>query len=81
MGMMNEFRKFAMRGNLVDLADLREAFFSTDGGIGWNPNVDIAGPAGEPDGVINLLDLQRFKQMFFGDPGPSGLLNICSCVP
>lgn len=54
-----------------DLAELRMAFFS-------NSAVhDIWGPDEEPDGLVDFFDLARFKQLFFGTPGPAASPNLC----
>lgn len=58
--------------NFDDLSAIESSLFSTPGDGNWNPDADLTGgPGGEPDAVVNFADLQRMKDYFFGQPGPS----------
>ncbi|MEM9056212.1 MAG: 6-bladed beta-propeller [Pseudomonadota bacterium] len=52
--------------SFTDLALMRAAFFSQD------TNIDMTG-----DGIVNFEDLGRIKSLFFEQPGPSGVNNLC----
>ncbi len=52
--------------NFEDLSILKAAFFTSD------PVADLNG-----DGDVNFLDLSLMKAVFFGEPGPSGVPNVC----
>lgn len=56
--------------NILDLGAMRAAFQSTPADANWNPDVDLGGPDGQPDGQINIVDLGRLRVAFFGAPGP-----------
>lgn len=64
--------------NFFDLNAMKAAFFSSMGQPSFNPDADLSGPAGSPDGIVNFNDLVRMTAFFFGPPGPSGLPNDCS---
>lgn len=53
---------------VVNFFDL--SFFRANFALG-NPVIDISGPAGLPDGLVNFFDISRLREMFFGPPGPS----------
>ncbi|MBT8144546.1 MAG: family 16 glycosylhydrolase, partial [Gammaproteobacteria bacterium] len=55
--------------NFLDLTELKQAFFTSEGQANWNPDADFSGAGGTPDGAINLADLQSMKQAFFAAPG------------
>ncbi len=61
------------RINFLDLSAIQDAFFSTPAAPNWNPDADLDG-----NGIVNFDDLQGFRERFFGEPGPSGVANICS---
>ena len=50
--------------NFADLQIMKSAFFSADGGPGWNADADLDG-----DGGVNFADLAILKSYFFGPPG------------
>lgn len=57
--------------NFLDLTTMADAFFSSPGLPGWNPDADLTGAGGRPDNAVNFLDLTTMAGQFFAPPGPS----------
>ena len=73
MGMISEFKEFAMRGNVVDLAVgviIGGAFGKIVGSL---VNDVIMPVVGNMMGGVNFADLAGFKALFGKPPGPSGI--------
>ncbi|MEM9057885.1 MAG: hypothetical protein AAGD86_10430, partial [Pseudomonadota bacterium] len=58
--------------NFLDLATLKDGFFTTTADTKWNPDADFNG-----DDRVNFEDLGLMKSQFFSTPGPSGVTGAC----
>jgi hypothetical protein len=57
------------RNGIIDNEDvkiIKIAYGSVPGSSNWNPEADIWGPEGKPDGFINVYDLAMCGKKFGG---------------
>lgn len=59
--------------NVLDLAALRQAYFSEVGDSNWNSSADF-----NSDGTVNVIDFGIMRAAFFSRPGYSSSATLCS---
>ncbi|MDH3589280.1 MAG: hypothetical protein OEQ74_07740, partial [Gammaproteobacteria bacterium] len=57
--------------DFFDVDEFRNAFLTSPGHPDWNPDADLIGGGGPPDGIITFQDIAILKDFFLEPPGPS----------